>query len=312
MRDDSRMSITRRVYVSMPADEWLTAAQNELKWKLVEKIERLTIEGSRVRTEIFNDPRGSDSLASAFAWSAQQAEDIMRRCIGAVLIGLPRWTFDTPEGIMKIATEFCHYEGAVARTLQLPMMVLVQKDVQRRVVFNYSFGGLVTEMPSKVDASWLAKKEFIAPFGVWRRQLENRRDVFLGYSGASKAIAKNIERRLADDDVTVLDWQTDFKPARRILEQIEEAGERCGAAVFLFTKDDLLSTATPTADAVPRDNVVFEAGYFIRAKGKDRVLIIREAGAKMLADLGGDIYGTLRDRSKPGAMPELRRFIMGL
>lgn len=58
--------------------------------------------------------------------------------------------------------------------------------------------------------------------------------------------------------------------------------------------------------------MVFEAGYFIRAKGKDRVLIIREAGAEMPADLGGDIYGTLRDRSKPGAMPELRRFIVGL
>lgn len=310
MRDDSPMSITRRVYVSMPADEWLTAAQNELKWKLVEKIERLTIEGSRVRTEIFNDPRGSDSLSSSFAWSAQQAEDIMRRCIGAVLIGLPRWTFDTPEGKVKVATDFCHYEGAVAKTLQLPMMVLVQEDVQHRVVFNYSFGGLVADIPSEVNASWLADKKFNTPFRVWKRQLENRRDVFLGYSGASKAIAKNIKRRLADDGVTVLDWRTDFKPGRTILDQIEEAGERCGAGVFLFTKDDLLST--PKAEAVPRDNVVFEAGYFIRAKGKDRVLIIREAGAKMPADLGGDIYGTLRDRSKPGAMPELRRFIKAL
>lgn len=69
-------------------------------------------------------------------------------------------------------------------------------------------------MPSKVYASWLTKKEFTAPFGVWRRQLENCRDVFLSYWGASQAIAKNIKRRLADDDVTVLDWQTDFKPGR--------------------------------------------------------------------------------------------------
>ena len=50
--------------------------------------------------------------------------------------------------------------------------------------------------------------------------------------------------------------------------------------------------------AVPRDNVVFEAGYFTSAKGKDHVLIIRETGAKMPADLGGDIFASLQDKSK--------------
>ena len=45
--------------------------------------------------------------------------------------------------------------------------------------------------------------------------------------------------------------------------------------------------------AVPRDNVVFEAGYFIGLKGKNNVLIIREAGSKLPADLGGDIYAAL-------------------
>jgi len=48
--------------------------------------------------------------------------------------------------------------------------------------------------------------------------------------------------------------------------------------------------------AVPRDNVVFEAGYFAAAKGRDRVLIIKEEGAKMPADLGGNIYLTLSQR----------------
>jgi predicted nucleotide-binding protein len=48
-----------------------------------------------------------------------------------------------------------------------------------------------------------------------------------------------------------------------------------------------------TFQAAPRDNVVLEAGYFIRAKGKDRVLIVREAGAKLPADIGGTIYASL-------------------
>jgi predicted nucleotide-binding protein len=49
--------------------------------------------------------------------------------------------------------------------------------------------------------------------------------------------------------------------------------------------------------SVPRDNVVFEAGYFIGLKGKHNVLIVREAGSKMPADLGGDIYASLPDKA---------------
>ncbi len=41
---------------------------------------------------------------------------------------------------------------------------------------------------------------------------------------------------------------------------------------------------------------MFEAGYFIGLKGKRNVLIIREAGSKMPADLGGDIYASLPDK----------------
>ena len=35
--------------------------------------------------------------------------------------------------------------------------------------------------------------------------------------------------------------------------------------------------------SVPRDNVIFEMGMFMQAKGRDRVLVFREQGAKMPA-----------------------------
>jgi hypothetical protein len=38
-------------------------------------------------------------------------------------------------------------------------------------------------------------------------------------------------------------------------------------------------------------------GTFIGLKGKHNVLIVRESGSKMPADLGGDIYASLRDRN---------------
>jgi predicted nucleotide-binding protein len=42
-----------------------------------------------------------------------------------------------------------------------------------------------------------------------------------------------------------------------------------GAGVFLFTRDDKVADETDANKAVPRDNVVFEAGYFSHAKGRN-------------------------------------------
>ena len=104
------MAVTRRIFVSMPADEWLTPKQNQLKWGLVEEIEHLGY-----LPEIFTNPKGMPGLASGKAWSRHDADMVMRRCSGAAVIGLPRWVFSTSEGdVIKLSSEFCQYEGAVA------------------------------------------------------------------------------------------------------------------------------------------------------------------------------------------------------
>ena len=63
---------------------------------------------------------------------------------------------------------------------------------------------------------------------------------------------------------------------------------------MLLTKDD--EFLGEENYAAPRDNVIFETGLFMEAKGRDRVLVIREEGAKVPADIGGSIYLSLRDR----------------
>jgi hypothetical protein len=303
------MPVARRVFVSMPADKWLTPNQNDLKWGVVEEIEALGY-----KAEIFFDPRGKPGLAAAKAWSAREADNVLRSCVAAVIIGMPRWIFPTSDGHVNLPTEFCHYEGAVAYTLRLPMLVLVQEDVVRRVIFDQSYDGYVGVFPREADRTWLTTHWFQTPFGYWKHQLEERRDVFLGYCGSSQEAAKNLKQSLQHDlGVTVLDWQTDFSPGRSILDEISEAAARCSAGIFLFTKDDKLSDRARKNKAVPRDNVVFEAGYFINAKGKERVLIVREVDAKMPADLGGDIYASLTDKSNIGPIKDtLRRFVEAL
>jgi hypothetical protein len=301
------MPVVRRVFVSMPADLWLTDAQNDLKWGVVERIESLGY-----MPEIFFDPTGRKSLSAGQAWSAKAADEIVRHCTGAAIIGLPRWRFLANDGAVHLPTEYSHYEGALARTVGLPLLVLAEENLLRRVVFESSFGPYIGQFPEDADSAWLQTKAFEVPFGYWRDQLEERRDVFFGYCGAASDLARRLLTFLEEDvGATVLDWQRDFRPGSSILQQIEEARLKCTTGVFLFTKDDTLAEPESGNQASPRDNVVFEAGYFASAKGKSRVLIIRESGTKMPADLGGDIYALLEDRSDLSAVEKTLRQFLG-
>ncbi len=298
---------TRRVFVNMPADRWLSRQENELKWAMVQRIEDLGC-----AAEIFLDPRGTKSFCASRAWSAADCDQIMRRCEGCALLGFPRWRF--PGNQYALPTDFSHYEGGLAHTLHLPLLTFAHQDVDRRGVFDRSYSGYVGTIPRNATKSWLKTKGFTVPFKYWTDALKRRRDIFLGYCSASSVAAKKVKAYLTNTvELSVLDWALDFDPARTIMQQIQEAAERCGAAVFLFTKDDDLAKPASKARSVPRDNVVFEAGYFSAAKGKSRVLIVLEEGAKMPADLGGDIYAALRSQSSiDAARPVLRKFVEAL
>jgi predicted nucleotide-binding protein len=130
--------------------------------------------------------------------------------------------------------------------------------------------------------------------------------LLLARARTADAVTLYIEREFRG--VKVLDYSMDFRPGSSILEQIEKAAKECACGVFLFTKDDEIAGAE--AQATPRDNVIFRAGYFTRTKGKERVLIIREEGTKMPADLGGVVYISLKSREDIATIEtQIRRFL---
>ncbi|MBL8293680.1 MAG: nucleotide-binding protein [Bryobacterales bacterium] len=119
--------------------------------------------------------------------------------------------------------------------------------------------------------------------------------MFLAYSSKARATANDILKFLASRGVSVRDWEIDFSPGATILDELLEASRRCLGAIMLLTKDD--EFLGEESFAAPRDNVIFEMGLFMEAKGRERVLVIREHGAKMPADIGGGIYVSLSNRS---------------
>jgi tetratricopeptide (TPR) repeat protein len=173
----------RRIYVSLPADPWLPDNLNRLKWGIVEEIEKLGY-----TPEIFTNPCGKPGLASARSWHPRDADEIARRCTGAAVLGMPRWRFTDSQGKeVLLPTEFNHYEGALFHTLRLPTLVLTQREVLPRVVFDTSFGGYVGEFEAESDVTWLHTDKFRVPFDYWVTLLKERRDVFLGYSRLAEA-----------------------------------------------------------------------------------------------------------------------------
>jgi hypothetical protein len=294
------MNFKRRIYVSVPVDDHLSPEQVKLKAYILKKIEKINFE-----PQIFL----FSGMPAGMAWNFSAASEVMRRCQGAAILGFTRWSFDTAEGKLRFPTEYNHYEGALANSLGLPILTIAEEGLVDRGIVWTGGGNPILFMPQNADIQWLEGESFRHRFQVWTEQLGERRDVFLGYCSKSKATADALHLFMSDKlNLRVMDWAMDFTGGGTILEEIERAAKLCTCGVFLFTKDDPLEG--DSNHAAPRDNVVFEAGYFINAKGKDRVLIIREEGAKMPADIGGSIYLHLGDRNNTAAIESaLRDFL---
>jgi hypothetical protein len=281
------MSLNRRVLVSAPRDIRLDTPHIKIKGAIIDQIKRLGYE-----PQVFLDPTGGTGLAAGVGWSLEEVERVARRCVGAAIIGLPFWKTMQEGRECWLPTDYCQYEGAIAHAYGLPVLAIAV-GIEQRVIFDQHARLHAVSIPLQEDLSWLQSEAFRGPFENWSHDIEQRRDVFLGYCSKSAGTAAQIQLRLERLGASVLNYAMDFKAGLSILAELESARARCSCSVFLFSEDDPLEGTS--GGAAPRDNVVFEAGYFMSAKGQERCLIVRHGEAKMPADVGGAIYVPLSE-----------------
>jgi hypothetical protein len=83
----------RRVFISTVADQVLKNLQIQFKWAVIKEIEKLDFQ-----VEIFYNPKTVNGIAARKSWTPVEAEDVIRQCVGGVIIGQPRWTFSDKDG----------------------------------------------------------------------------------------------------------------------------------------------------------------------------------------------------------------------
>ncbi|WP_157270261.1 TIR domain-containing protein [Azohydromonas aeria] len=300
------MNKKAKLFISVPDDRHLDSRRQSLKRSIIAFIQDSGFEVIGFESEqwgVTTPPLLND-------WSVERASALLRRCDGAVVLGLARSHVHVLKPGIKARskttlisqpqpTPYNHLEGGLAISLGLPVLILLEEDMDRSGLF--ASGIKPSIIPKNVAEQWVNSSSFTNHFNAWAAVVCGRRDVFLGYCSKASPVAMEIRDYLENNNFSVVDWSRDFKPSgATILEEIERASERCRSGIFLFTKDDEIqniSTGKASFDAIPRDNVLLEAGFFTRSHGKGRIAIIREAGAKMPADFGGIIYISFNDRS---------------
>jgi len=297
------MTQAYRIYLSAPADSNLSEVQLDMKKSVISAIEREGFEPQ----EFF-----ASGIPKAMAWSFEKAEMVMSRCQGAAILAFARW-LATPakqeETLQRIylPSEYSHFEGALAFTRRLPRLVITDQRVRTSGITLLAEGPVIF-WPEGVSAAGASEAWFRDQFNPWADQIRSRFHVFLGYCSEARSTATELTLFMEHElDLRVQNYAMDFSAGPTIYEQIETAARTCECGIFLFTKDDPLRGEQ---GAAPRDNVVFEAGFFFRANGRERVAVIREEGAKMPADLGGNVYIALKDRTDIAPIhSQLQRFL---
>lgn len=108
-----------------------------------------------------------------------------------------------------------------------------------------------------------------------------------GHNGELKqSLARIIEKQ--GIEAIILHEQTN--PGATIIEKFEEHSN-VGAAICLFTADDQGKAKADTElNPRARQNVVFEAGFFIGKLGRKKVIILADKGVEFPSDMHGIVY----------------------
>jgi hypothetical protein len=121
---------------------------------------------------------------------------------------------------------------------------------------------------------------------------------FIGYCGKSHSIALIVKDHISHflPQIKLYDWNWDFITGNILYSEIERISKLSDISIFLITKDDVIINDKDFNTSAPRDNVVFEVGYFSAKLGFNKTILIVESGTKLPSDWGGILYFSYKNK----------------
>lgn len=286
------MPRSKRVYVSVPRDHNLDQRQRAFKHLIYAELRRNGLEPQEFQV---------CGLPTRAPYTFEGVREVMSRCHGVLILAFARWVDPVGGHGVAIPTVWNHFEGAFAVALRKEILVITEEHVAEDGITWAGGSQIILRAPQNADRQWLEDGYAKPQIEAYINAVKQIDDVFLAYSSKATGTAALISRFLTSRGVAVRDWQIDFAPGPTILEELQSAVRNSLGAIMLLTKDDEFAAGS-AYKAAPRDNVVFEMGMFMEAKGRNKVLVILEEGAKLPADVGGGIYIPLTDRNNIDAL----------
>lgn len=113
--------------------------------------------------------------------------------------------------------------------------------------------------------------------------------------GHDVELKQSVARIIEKQGIEAIILSEQANTGKTIIEKFEKYSD-VGCAICLFTADDV-GNAKSATEPKPRarQNVVFEAGFFIGKLGRDRIVILSDSGVEIPSDLAGVVYTNTRD-----------------
>jgi len=153
---------------------------------------------------------------------------------------------------------------------------------QDLVLLGERFPDIWRQIARELARRLLERNQFIA---VSREKIR----VFIISSVEALPIGRAIEDAFEHDNFNVVLWPNDvFRVANYPIEDLERELEAADFAVAIAQPDDLIKVRRQKRSA-PRDNVIFELGFFMGRLGRARAVLMEPRGedVKLPSDLKG-------------------------
>lgn len=108
--------------------------------------------------------------------------------------------------------------------------------------------------------------------------------------GHDNALKQEVARMVEKQGLEAIILSEQANRGKTIIEKFEEHSD-VGAAICLFTGDDYGKAKDATSENLrARQNVVFEAGYFMGKLGRENVIIVADKNLELPSDMQGVVY----------------------